>query len=75
MNEIGEFSREELQKALKLKNSDNFRKNYLRLALDLKLIDMTIPDKPTSKLQCYRLTEKGICTNFRKYCARFVYMH
>jgi len=59
MNGRGEFSREELQQALELKNSDNFRKNYLRPALDLKLIEMTIPDKPTSKLQGYRLTEKG----------------
>jgi hypothetical protein len=31
----------------------------LRPLLDAKFIEMTIPDKPTSSKQKYRLTEKG----------------
>lgn len=51
--------RDELQEFLKLKDRENFRLNYLKPALDEGFIEMTIPDKPTSKLQRYRLTYKG----------------
>nr|WP_298269795.1 hypothetical protein [Geobacter sp.] len=37
----------------------NFRLIYLRPALDAGLIEMTIPDKPRSSNQRYRLTAKG----------------
>jgi predicted transcriptional regulator len=33
--------------------------SYLKPALDDDLIEMTIPDKPRSSKQKYRLTEKG----------------
>ena len=55
----GEMSRPELQAALKLSHRENFRVNYLMPALKHNLIEMTIPDKPKSVLQKYRLTDKG----------------
>jgi ATP-dependent DNA helicase RecG len=53
------MSRRQLQDALSLKGEENFRNLYLIPALELGLVEMTIPDKPTSRLQKYRLTEKG----------------
>lgn len=52
-------SRDELQEMLGLKDRENFRKLYINVALNLKLMEMTIPDKPNSKNQKYRLTAKG----------------
>ncbi len=54
----GEMSRDELQTALSLKDRKSFRELYLKPALEEGLIEMTIPDKPNSKNQKYRLTEK-----------------
>lgn len=51
--------RAELQTALRLKSQENFRKLYLVPALEAKLVEMTVPDKPKSRLQQYRLTAKG----------------
>lgn len=53
------MSRRELQKALRLKDDEHFRKAYLLPALDQQLIEMTIPDRPNSRLQKYRRTRKG----------------
>ena len=55
----GEMSRQQIQHALGLKHEDHFRKAYLLPALKAKLIEMTIPDKPHSKNQRYRLTPEG----------------
>lgn len=55
----GEHSRSELQEILKLSDRKNFTEKYLKPALDLELIERTIPDKPNSRLQRYRLTDKG----------------
>jgi Fic family protein len=44
---------------LKLSHRPTFRANYLHPALEQGLIERTIPDKPNSRLQKYRLTEKG----------------
>ncbi|MBR2936523.1 MAG: transcriptional regulator, partial [Paludibacteraceae bacterium] len=49
----------ELMDLLKLKDRRNFRLNYLQPTIALGLAEMTIPDKPRSKNQSYRLTEKG----------------
>lgn len=56
----GEHTRQDLQDKLNLANRENFRKNYLQSALDKALIALTIPEKPNSSKQKYRLTEKGI---------------
>ncbi len=54
-----EMGREALQSALHLSDRKSFRERYLKPALDDGLIEMTIPDKPNSRLQKYRLTDKG----------------
>ena len=55
----GEMSREALQDALELQDRKSFRERYLKPALAEGLIEMSIPDKPNSRLQRYRLTDKG----------------
>jgi len=55
----GEMSRKALRESLHLKGDDNFRRLYLVPALDAGLLEMTIPDKATSRFQKYRLTEAG----------------
>ena len=54
------MSRTELMKKLRLKDEKNFRVKYLQRALDAEIIERTVPDKPNSRLQKYRLTAKGI---------------
>ena len=53
------MTRETLQAALDLRDRKSFRTRYLQPALSEGLIEMTIPDKPNSRLQRYRLTDKG----------------
>ncbi len=55
----GEMSREELQNILNLQDRKSFRERYLKPALEDGLIEMTLPGKPNSRLQRYRLTDKG----------------
>ena len=50
---------QDMQNALELKHEDHFRKAYLLPALEANLIEMTIPDKPKSSNQRYRLTPLG----------------
>lgn len=42
-----------LMEKLGLKSREGFRRNYLRPAIDLNLVQMTIPDKPNSRNQRY----------------------
>ncbi len=56
---VGEMTRQQLQRVLGLKDDGHFRKAYLQPALDAGLIEMTIPDKPRSSGQKYRLTARG----------------
>lgn len=51
----GEMTARELMKKLKLKDRKSFRRSYLVPALEANMIEMTIPDKPNSRLQKYRL--------------------
>lgn len=55
----GEMSRQQMQDALGLKHEDHFRTAYLTPALVCGMIEMTLPDKPRSSKQRYRLTVHG----------------
>jgi hypothetical protein len=56
----GEMTRKEIQQKLGLKDEKHFRTAYQQPAIAQGLIEMTIPDKPNSRLQKYRITPKGI---------------
>lgn len=56
----GAMKRTDIQESLDLKHEGYFRETYLTPALEEKYIEMTIPDKPKSSKQKYRLTAKGI---------------
>jgi predicted HTH transcriptional regulator len=63
----GEMKRADIQAVLQLKHADHFREHYLLPALNTGLLEMTIPDKPRSSKQRYRLTPLGLqwCTQRR----------
>ena len=54
-----EMDRQEIQDMLGLSHRENFRLKYLKPALEQGFIEMTIPERPSSKLQKYRLTILG----------------
>ena len=54
-----DMSRQEIQAAVALRGRENFEARYLKPALAAALIERTIPEKPNSRLQKYRLTPKG----------------
>ncbi len=56
---IEALTKQQLMTILGINNADYFRLNYLQPALASGLIEMTIPDKPTSRNQKYRKTKKG----------------
>ena len=49
----------EIMGLLGLKHWKTFQSNYLQPWLDAGLLERTIPDKPRSRLQKYRLTAAG----------------
>ncbi|OED37209.1 cell filamentation protein Fic [Chromatiales bacterium (ex Bugula neritina AB1)] len=53
------LSREALLKQLGLRDRKSFRERYLMPALAPSWVAMTQPDKPSSRLQRYRLTDVG----------------
>jgi predicted transcriptional regulator len=56
----GSLSAISLMKSLGLSHRPTFRNNYLHPAIENEFIEMTIPDKPNSRLQKYRITPQGI---------------
>lgn len=56
---VGNMSRSDLQAALGLRDRKSFHERYLAPALAEGFIEMTLPAKPNSRLQKYRLTNKG----------------
>ncbi len=55
-----EYSTRELMELLELKHRPTFRDNYLLPALQLRFIEMTIPDKPNSSKQKYKKVRQDI---------------
>lgn len=49
----------EIQEVAGIRHRETFQRNYLDELLEDELLERTIPDKPNSRLQKYRLTEKG----------------
>jgi hypothetical protein len=54
------MSRLEIQEKLGLTDKRNFVGLYLNPAISKGYVEMTIPEKPKSSKQKYRLTEKGL---------------
>ena len=57
--ETSPLSPSELMTSLGLKHRHSFRTRYLHPALSAELIELTIPEKPSSRLQRYRLTVRA----------------
>ena len=54
-----EHNNAELLKLIQIKNRDDLRIRFINPLLEAEIIERTIPDKPNSQHQKYRLTEKG----------------
>jgi hypothetical protein len=50
----------EIRARLGLKDRKHLRERYLDPAMAENVVEPTIPDKPSSRLQKYRLTDKGL---------------
>ena len=55
----GEMSRVEIMQKMGLADRRHFRSSYLQPCLDAGLVEMTVPDRPRSRSQRYRLTAMG----------------
>lgn len=55
----GEMTRKQIQEKLGLRDEKHFRESYQQPAVASGFIEMTLPDKPKSPLQKYRITAKG----------------
>jgi ATP-dependent DNA helicase RecG len=56
---IKEFGKSELASELGHKSISGELKKQVKILVDEDLIEMTIPEKPNSRMQKYRLTDKG----------------
>jgi len=54
-----EYGKHDLMVRLGLRHTEHFRRAYLIPALEAGYVERTIPEKPHSKKQRYRLTKKG----------------
>jgi hypothetical protein len=54
------LGKQEILQVLGLKDEKNLRELYIKPALQGSFIELTIPEKPRSPKQQYRITEKGI---------------
>ncbi len=52
-------NREDLQSVADIAHREHFRKFYVEPMVESGWLERTIPDKPTSRFQKYRLTAKG----------------
>lgn len=59
LDHAGELGNADIRRHLGLKERTHLRERYLAPALAEGLIEPTLPDKPNSRLQKYRLTAKG----------------
>ncbi|MDI9337398.1 MAG: hypothetical protein QM539_03115 [Alphaproteobacteria bacterium] len=55
-----EHSSSQLRDMLKIKHKQHFRNNYLKPAITKGYISLTLPHKPNSRLQKYKLTHLGL---------------
>jgi hypothetical protein len=55
----GDMSRLEMMTSLGLRDEKHFREHYQQAGIAAGLIERTLPDKPNSRLQKYRLTARG----------------
>jgi len=60
LGQAGALGNAEIRRHLGLKDRTHLRERYLDPALADGLIEPTIPGKPKSRLQQYRLTENGV---------------
>ena len=58
-----ELGARDLRERLGLSDAKSFRQLYLRQAIHAGLVEMTIPEKPQSRNQRYRLTKLGTKAN------------
>ena len=56
---VGELGNAEIRARLQLKDRADVRDRYVRPSLAGGWVEMTIPDKPSSRMQKYRLTAVG----------------
>ena len=59
LEQAGELGNAEIRTRLGLKDRTHLRERYVAPALAEGIIEPTVPDKPNSRLQKYRLTAKG----------------
>lgn len=50
----------DIQEIVGIKHRETFQRNYLDYLLNEDLLVRTIPDKPRSRMQRYRTTDKGL---------------